>query len=108
MITWHGIRTGDSPYLCYIIFILSLWLFEFEISLHFSQDNPNCLLIVTPKGGHLGWVAGAEAPLGAPWTDPVVMDFLEHLEKGSNKALGSSGNLEGVQERAEAVHHLEV
>ncbi|OMO85850.1 NatC N(alpha)-terminal acetyltransferase, Mak10 subunit [Corchorus olitorius] len=47
------------------------------------KDNPNCLLIVTPKGGHLGWVAGSQAPRGAPWTDPVVMDFLEHLEKGS-------------------------
>ncbi|KAK2981920.1 hypothetical protein RJ640_019140 [Escallonia rubra] len=45
------------------------------------KENPNCLLIVTPKGGHLGWVAGSEAPRGAPWTDPVVMDFLEHLEK---------------------------
>ncbi|KAL0923677.1 hypothetical protein M5K25_007743 [Dendrobium thyrsiflorum] len=27
------------------------------------KENPNCLLIVTPKGGHLGWVAGEEAPL---------------------------------------------
>ncbi|KAL0372907.1 UNVERIFIED_CONTAM: Embryogenesis-associated protein [Sesamum calycinum] len=45
------------------------------------QKNPNCMLIVTPKGGHLGWVAGGEAPLGAPWTDPIVMDFLEHLEQ---------------------------
>ena len=47
------------------------------------QDNPNCMLIVTPKGGHLGWVAGAGAPLGTPWTDPVVMEFLEHLEKNN-------------------------
>ena len=45
------------------------------------QDNPNCMLIVTPKGGHLAWVAGDEAPFGAPWTDHVVMEFLEHLEK---------------------------
>ncbi|KAL0326721.1 UNVERIFIED_CONTAM: Embryogenesis-associated protein [Sesamum angustifolium] len=45
------------------------------------KKNPNCMLIVTPKGGHLGWVAGGEAPLGAPWTDPIVMDFLEHLEQ---------------------------
>nr|GEW51222.1 embryogenesis-associated protein EMB8-like [Tanacetum cinerariifolium] len=45
------------------------------------EDNPNCMLIVTPKGGHLAWVAGDEAPFGASWTDPVVMDFLEHLEK---------------------------
>ncbi|KAF3322441.1 embryogenesis-associated protein EMB8 isoform X1 [Carex littledalei] len=43
------------------------------------KENPNCLLIVTPKGGHLGWVAGDEAPFGCPWTDPVVMEFLEHL-----------------------------
>ncbi|EPS65557.1 hypothetical protein M569_09218, partial [Genlisea aurea] len=42
--------------------------------------NPNCILIVTPKGGHLGWVSGREAPRGAPWTDPVVMDFLQYLE----------------------------
>ncbi|KAF3434194.1 hypothetical protein FNV43_RR25297 [Rhamnella rubrinervis] len=71
------------------------------------KENPNCLLIVTPKGGHLGWVAGAEAPLGAPWTDLVVMDFLEHLERGL-EALSSSSNLEAVQQRAEVVHNLEV
>ncbi|KAK1258391.1 Embryogenesis-associated protein EMB8 [Acorus gramineus] len=47
------------------------------------EENPYCLLIVTPEGGHLGWVAGDEAPFGAPWTDPVVMEFLEHLESGS-------------------------
>lgn len=46
------------------------------------KENPNCLLIVTPKGGHLGWVAGDEAPFGAPWTDTVVMEFLQHLESG--------------------------
>ncbi|CAH9124948.1 unnamed protein product [Cuscuta epithymum] len=45
------------------------------------EENPNCLLIVTPQGGHLGWVAGSEAPNGAPWTDPIVMDFLHHLEQ---------------------------
>ncbi|ESQ45454.1 hypothetical protein EUTSA_v10010419mg [Eutrema salsugineum] len=44
------------------------------------KANPNCMLIVTPRGGHLGWVAGAEAPSGAPWTDPVVMKFLQHVE----------------------------
>ncbi|GKF58268.1 hypothetical protein Tco_0171805, partial [Tanacetum coccineum] len=44
-------------------------------------ESPNCMLIVTPKGGHLGWIVGDEAPFGAPWTDPVIMDFLEHLEK---------------------------
>ncbi|XP_074588564.1 embryogenesis-associated protein EMB8-like [Curcuma longa] len=45
------------------------------------KANPNCLLIVTPQGGHLGWIAGDEAPFGAPWTDPVVMEFLEHVDK---------------------------
>ncbi|GKB87630.1 embryogenesis-associated protein EMB8-like protein, partial [Tanacetum coccineum] len=51
------------------------------IPLEDIEENPNCMLIVTPKGGHLGWIAGDEAPFGAPWTDPVIMDFLEHLEK---------------------------
>lgn len=44
------------------------------------QANPNCVLIVTPRGGHLGWVAGEEAPNGAPWTDQVVMEFLQYVE----------------------------
>lgn len=45
------------------------------------KENSNCMLIITPEGGHLGWLAGNEAPFGAPWTDSVVMDFLEHLER---------------------------
>lgn len=49
------------------------------------EENQNCLLIVTPKGGHLGWVAGNEAPFGAPWTDPCVLDFLQHLERRSSE-----------------------
>lgn len=44
-------------------------------------DNPHCLLVVTPSGGHLGWVAGDEAPFGAPWTDPLVIDYLDLLEE---------------------------
>ncbi|MCO5568424.1 hypothetical protein L7F22_022123 [Adiantum nelumboides] len=43
-------------------------------------DNGNCFLVVTPSGGHLGWVAGEGAPRGAPWTDPLVMDYFELLE----------------------------
>ncbi|GKB80092.1 hypothetical protein Tco_0946987, partial [Tanacetum coccineum] len=38
------------------------------------------LRIVTPKGGHLRWVAGENAPLRYPWTDPLFMDFLQDLE----------------------------
>ena len=41
------------------------------------QANPNTFLVVTPAGGHLGWIAGEEAPFGAPWTDPLVMDFFK-------------------------------
>ncbi|GMP68425.1 hypothetical protein CsSME_00028052 [Camellia sinensis var. sinensis] len=71
------------------------------------QENPNCLLIVTPKGGHLGWVAGAESPRGAPWTDPVVMDFLEHLERGRERerSIAKSGS---AKVNKEGLHHIEV
>ncbi|XP_010100196.2 embryogenesis-associated protein EMB8 [Morus notabilis] len=69
------------------------------------KENPNCLLIVTPEGGHLGWVAGDQAPIGAPWTDPVVIDFLEHLERGESKAVSSSSNIQGSEQCAEAVQH---
>ncbi|XVE50633.1 hypothetical protein DITRI_Ditri01bG0179200 [Diplodiscus trichospermus] len=54
------------------------------------KGNPNSMLIVTPQGGHLGWVAGDEAPFGAPWTDNAVMDFLEHLQKNASKPQASS------------------
>ncbi|KAL7184828.1 hypothetical protein ACSBR2_026881 [Camellia fascicularis] len=71
------------------------------------QENPNCLLIVTPKGGHLGWVAGAESPHGAPWTDPVVMDFLEHLERGRERerSIAKSGS---AKQNEEGLLHIEV
>ncbi|CAH1415363.1 unnamed protein product [Lactuca virosa] len=45
------------------------------------KENSKCMLIVTPQGGHLGWIGGDEAPFGAPWTDPIVMDFLQYLER---------------------------
>ncbi|XAR70093.1 Alcohol O-acetyltransferase [Bertholletia excelsa] len=70
------------------------------------NENPNCLLIVTPKGGHLGWVAGAEAPFGAPWTDPVVMDFLEHLEGARSQATGLGSRSGGAKQSKESLQHL--
>lgn len=54
------------------------------------KGNPHCLLIVTPQGGHLGWVAGEGAPIGAPWTDPVVMEFLEHVDEENSDINKSS------------------
>lgn len=75
------------------------------------QGNPNCLLIVTPKGGHLGWVAGEEAPRGAPWTDPLVMDFLQNLESnaGSHTSSSSSNRQnENVYQSKDQMDHLKV
>ncbi|WCJ18750.1 alpha/beta-Hydrolases superfamily protein [Euphorbia peplus] len=74
------------------------------------KENPNCMLIVTPKGGHLGWIAGPEASLGAPWTDPIVMDFLDNLERDASKSTGSGFQAEGAHQRqsAEDFHNLEV
>ncbi|XP_052210384.1 embryogenesis-associated protein EMB8 isoform X2 [Diospyros lotus] len=66
-------------------------------------ENPNCLLIVTPKGGHLGWVAGPQAPRGAPWTDSVVMDFLEHLQSRKSQTIHT-----GAKQNEEGLHCLEV
>ncbi|XWS48737.1 hypothetical protein CRYUN_Cryun13aG0102100 [Craigia yunnanensis] len=72
------------------------------------KENPNCMLIVTPKGGHLGWVTGVEAPLGAPWSDCVVMNFLEHLERGALKTAGFSCDSEAVQHSSKGLHRIEV
>lgn len=40
------------------------------------QRNPKCALVVTPTGGHLGWMSGKDGPFGAPWTDEVVLEFM--------------------------------
>ncbi|XP_058104914.1 embryogenesis-associated protein EMB8 [Magnolia sinica] len=72
------------------------------------KENPNCLLIVTPKGGHLGWVAGDEAPFGAPWTDPVVMEFLDHLEKEKMDPASCSQFDGTVQQSSPGLHELGV
>ncbi|XWS38157.1 hypothetical protein CRYUN_Cryun19dG0106300 [Craigia yunnanensis] len=72
------------------------------------KENPNCMLIVTPKGGHLRWVAGAEAPLGSPWTDPVVMNFLEHLERCASKTAGFSCDSEAAQHSSEGLRPMDV
>ena len=96
-----------SVYFIYLSSLISTQDLKILYSIIF-QENPNCLLIVTPKGGHLGWVAGDQAPIGAPWTDPVVMDFLEHLERGKSKPVSSSSNIQGSELSAEVVRHLEV
>ncbi|XP_068634092.1 embryogenesis-associated protein EMB8-like isoform X2 [Aristolochia californica] len=79
---------------------------EVQIPLLCIQDNPNVLLIVTPKGGHLGWIAGEEAPFGAPWTDPVVMDFLELLEKEKQDTFQKQ--LDCAQQSMDKLHELKV
>jgi hypothetical protein len=61
---------------------------------------------VTPKGGHLGWVAGDEAPFGCPWTDPVVMEYLEHLhnqgDEKSTNATYHSNELSGIDQPSDS------
>ena len=36
---------------------------------------------MTPYGGHIGWIAGKEAPFGRPWTDELVMEYLIAVEE---------------------------
>lgn len=41
--------------------------------------NTDCVLVVTPCGGHLGWVSGPGAPFGHPWTDVAVVQWLKSV-----------------------------
>ncbi|XP_026406110.1 embryogenesis-associated protein EMB8-like isoform X1 [Papaver somniferum] len=72
------------------------------------EENPNCLLIVTPKGGHLGWVAGAEAPFGAPWTDPIVIEFLQHIEDPAPASWNSCVTTDDADHSGNGLHKIGV
>ena len=59
-----------------------------------AQNNPQTLLVVTPYGGHIGWIAGKEAPFGRPWTDELVMEYLIAVEEkgeGGGEGRGKGG-----------------
>lgn len=66
------------------------------------QANLNCALVVTPAGGHLGWIAGGAGVFGAPWTNPLVMDYLRLLnisvgnETAFAKSRGQAGDVQLV------------
>lgn len=72
------------------------------------KANPHCLLIVTPQGGHLGWIAGDEAPFGCPWTDPIVMEFLEHVQNETSSVTKNSTSDEQQSVPQTSVPHLSV
>lgn len=72
------------------------------------KANPNCLLIVTPQGGHLGWVAGDEAPFGCPWTDPIIMEFLEHVRNEKSSSTKNSTSYEQQSAPQTSVPHVSV
>ncbi|KAL6633875.1 hypothetical protein ACP70R_026546 [Stipagrostis hirtigluma subsp. patula] len=72
------------------------------------KANPNCILIVTPQGGHLGWVAGDEAPFGCPWTDPIIMEYLEYLQNEKNSSTTNNISNEQQSVPQTSVPHLTV
>eukprot|EP00798_Chlamydomonas_sp_ICE-L_P012777 gene12777-16034_t len=43
------------------------------------SQNPDCTLVTTKTGGHLGWFAGEGAPWGPRWTDRLVMQWLQSV-----------------------------
>lgn len=40
------------------------------------DENPNCLLVLTPTGGHLGW-CNSPGVLDAPWTDIALLEYFK-------------------------------
>lgn len=54
-------------------------------------------------------MAGSEAPRGCPWTDPHVMDFLEHIEHGKSASAACANDLETMNSSVtDRFQHLEV
>jgi len=40
------------------------------------DDNPKCILVMTPTGGHLGWCT-SPGVLDAPWTDMALLEYFK-------------------------------
>lgn len=38
-------------------------------------ENEHCALVVTPYGGHLGWITTQTGLFGPPWTTHLVTDW---------------------------------
>jgi predicted alpha/beta-fold hydrolase len=57
--------------------------------------NPHVALVVTPSGGHLGWVCPATAagggPTGAPWPYEGVLQWFGQLEAELREAKSADG-----------------
>eukprot|EP00891_Asterochloris_glomerata_P000961 jgi/Astpho2/961/e_gw1.00016.122.1_t len=64
------------------------------------HDNPNCILTVTPGGGHLGWVSGHGAPLGAPWATQAVVEWLTSVQLELLRSGRSSRLVEQLSQKA--------
>jgi hypothetical protein len=76
------------------------------------KSNPNCVLVTTPCGGHLGWASGPGAPFGSPWTDAAVMEWLgaahDELGKRGRGGRGKGAVGKGVRVGADSRVEMEV
>lgn len=45
------------------------------------EANSNCVLVVTPTGGHLGWTSGPGGVRAAPWSDRGVVEYFSAVQQ---------------------------
>lgn len=45
------------------------------------EDLDNCMTVVTPKGGHLGFLSANGGLLGAAWYNGLMLDWLAAVVK---------------------------
>lgn len=58
-------------------------------------SNPHVALVVTPSGGHLGWIHAQGSPFGAPWGYTGVLQWLKARHQ---ELLGDREGKGGVEE----------
>ncbi|GJR98584.1 reverse transcriptase domain-containing protein [Tanacetum coccineum] len=78
-------RHLDDSHFIRLLGVLSSWA---DI-----KENLNCLPIVTLKGGHLGWVAGENAPLGQKIVSGNLFSHLMSAIGGNIAGLATMENL---------------
>ena len=62
------------------------------------KQNENCVLVITPRGGHLGWVTAEDGWFGPPWSDKAALEWLNAVIEHPSPLVKIDGDVDEAHE----------